>query len=291
MIGGKKNSPRIIDEQQQFQTDRPLDRIYKVAGTIRIRHDAAASFIFHVQIAPLAAREFVKQMLPRTIGGDRDSIAEQHGTRVGGHVRVGVKVLRDFGRCGSHRVPIISTVRMILQVCDVGSTTFQQLHRFERRPDITRRAKIVAVQMHRMRQAEFINDLRESADNRARRDAVVAFNRVRELFGVFAPFPRRDTARIDSFDAVGLGSPNMPCDDVFSPFKFSGFQQVEKNLVVRHEHATGLVENRYVAHFFVRVSRGEHGNCGFVDGCPAHASVKIAGGKRRRCHSAESRAT
>ena len=170
MVGRQEDPPRIIDQQQQFQTDRPLHGVDQIAGAIRIRHDAAAGFVLDIQIAPFAAGELVEQVLPRTVGGDRDRVAKQHGTGVGRHVRMRVEVLGDFGRRRAHRVPVVAAVGVVLRMGDVGPTAFQMLHRLERGADVARCAKIVAVQMHRMRQAEFIADLRELRDDRAGRE-------------------------------------------------------------------------------------------------------------------------
>ena len=57
MIGRQKDSPRIVDQQQQFQPDRPLHGIDQVLLLVRVGHDAAAGFVLDVEVAPLAARE------------------------------------------------------------------------------------------------------------------------------------------------------------------------------------------------------------------------------------------
>ena len=98
MVGGEVDAPRVVDEQQQFQPDRPLHGVDEVLLLVDVGHDAAAGLVLDVDVAPLAAGQLVEQVLPRAVGGDRHRVAEQHGAGVGGQVRVGVEVLGDLRR-------------------------------------------------------------------------------------------------------------------------------------------------------------------------------------------------
>ena len=75
------------------------------------------------------------------------------------------------------------------------------------------------------------------------------------------------------------------------PFDLAGFQQVQHDLVVGHQHEARLVDDRRVAQFFVRVLGGEDRHGGLVDGRPAHAGVQVAGRERRGRDAAEPGAT
>ncbi len=87
MIGRQEDAPRIVDQQQQFQADRPLHRIDEVAPFIGVRDDAAAGLVFDVEVAPLTAGELIEQMLPGSVGGDRDGVAEEDRAGVAGEIR------------------------------------------------------------------------------------------------------------------------------------------------------------------------------------------------------------
>ena len=94
MIGRQEDTPRVVDQQQQFQADGPLHGVDQVASLVGVRHDAAAGLVFDIEIAPLAARQLIEQMLPRAVGGDGDGVAEEDGAGVAGEVRVRVEVRR-----------------------------------------------------------------------------------------------------------------------------------------------------------------------------------------------------
>ncbi len=159
MIGGQKNSPRVIDQQQQFQPGGPLDCVDQVARFVRVGDDATTGFVLDIEVAPLASGQLVQQMLPRAVGGDGHGIAEQHGAGVSGHVRVGVEILGKLYGFGLHGVPVIAAVGMVLQVRHVGAMTFEMLHRLQRRRDVSGCAEIIAVQVDGMGQSEFFDDL------------------------------------------------------------------------------------------------------------------------------------
>ena len=136
--------------------------------------------------------------------------------------------------------------------------------------------------------------LRQARDDLARRDLAVAVDRLVKLLGVLAPLPGRDAAGIDRLDAVRLGRPDQPGDDVLGPLELAGLEQVEHDLVVGHQHAAGLVDDGRVAQFLVRVLGGEDRHGRFVDRRVAHAGVEVAGGERgrrraRRCRPGERR--
>ena len=60
---------------------------------------------------------------------------------------------------------------------------------------------------------------------------------------------------------------------------FPFLQQVQEKLIVGHENAAGLVDQRRVAEFFVGVPGREHRNGGLVDRRIAQAGVEVAGGE------------
>ncbi len=231
-------------------------------------------------------------MLPGTVGGDRHRVAEQHGTGIGGHVRMCVEVLGQLRRFGLHRAPIVATVGVVLQMGQVGTVTLEMLHRLQRRGDVARRTKVVAVQMKRMRHAQV---RRRSAPGWSTIvpgvSVLVALDRIGQLLGVLAPFPSRHAAWIDRFDAVRFGRPDVPGDDVLGPLVLALFQQIEHDFVVGHQHQAALVDDRDVGEFFVRVPGRQHRHGGFVDRRPAHAGVQIAGGKGGRRHPANTAAS
>ena len=164
------------------------------------------------------------------------------------------------------------------------------LQRVERRGNVSRRTEIVAVQMHRVRQAELVANPSQLRHDRAGRQSAVAFDRRRQLLGVLAPLPRRHAARIDRLDAVRLRRPQIPRHDLLRPLVFALLQLVEHDFVVRHQRQRRLVDDRNVGQLFVRVAGRKHGHGRFVHRRQTHAGVEIAGGKRRGRHAAQAAA-
>ena len=64
-------------------------------------------------------------------------------------------------------------------------------------------------------------------------------------------------------------------------------EQVEDELVVGHQHERGLVHDRDVVQFFVRVAGRQNRHGGLVHRRPAHAGVQIARREGRRRHAAD----
>src|SRR5262249_200279 len=61
-----------------------------------------------------------------------------------------------------------------------------------------------------------------------------------------------------------------------------GLDQVKQDLVVRHQHAAGLVDDGRVAQLLVRVPGGEDGHRRLVHGGVAEAGVEVASDEGRR---------
>ena len=59
MVGGQVDAPRVVDEQQQLEPDRPLDGVDQVMVAVDVRHDAAAGLVLDVEVAPLAPGQLV----------------------------------------------------------------------------------------------------------------------------------------------------------------------------------------------------------------------------------------
>jgi hypothetical protein len=66
----------------------------------------------------------------------------------------------DFGAKGGFRLAC-AAVAVELNMSEVRAMSFQQPHRFQGRGVVTGQAEIIAVNMHRMRQLQFIGRARE----------------------------------------------------------------------------------------------------------------------------------
>ena len=56
MVGGEEDAPGIVDEQEQLEPDRPLQRVDEVLVAIAERHQPAAAVAFDVHGDPFVRR-------------------------------------------------------------------------------------------------------------------------------------------------------------------------------------------------------------------------------------------
>ena len=61
-------------------------------------------------------------------------------------------------------VPVAAAVAVELDVRDVAAVAFEGLHRFERRRPVAGHAQVVAVDVDRMRQPQFVGRLGDAAE-------------------------------------------------------------------------------------------------------------------------------
>ena len=93
MIRRQEDAPRVVDQQQQLQSHRPLHCVHHVASPVRVRHDTATGLVLNVQVAPLPAGKLIEKVLPRTIGGDRHGVAEQDRPGIRGEIGMSIEIL------------------------------------------------------------------------------------------------------------------------------------------------------------------------------------------------------
>ncbi len=170
------------------------------------------------------------------------------------------------------------------------ATAFEQLHRFKRRLDIARDTQIVAVEMDRVRQPDFVHDFREARDDLGWRELVVAVDRLVEDTGVLSPLPRGHATRVDRLYPVPLRGPDKPCDHVPRPFEFTGLQQIQHELVVGHQDQRGFIHDRNIAEFFVGVAGGKNRHSRFIDRGPPHPRIQVPCREGRGCDAPKSHA-
>src|SRR5438093_9569234 len=107
-------------------------------------------------------------------------------------------------------MPVISSIGVELEMGQVGSVSFQDLHGFERRGEVARGAEVVAMEMERMRQMQIIDDRRQAGNDFCRCYLMVTFHRLGQNLGVLSPFPGGDAAGIHCFHSVTLSGPDEP---------------------------------------------------------------------------------
>src|SRR6516165_8856028 len=115
-----------------------------------------------------------------------------------------VEMLGKRCRFGSKGVPVVAAVSVKLKMRHVSTMPIQNLHGFDRGGDISGSSEVVAMDMQGMRQVQFIDNLRETADDLSSGYFGIAFNGIGKRFRVFAPFPGGDSAGINSLYSIGF---------------------------------------------------------------------------------------
>ena len=139
---------------------------------------------------PTMAGQLIELVLPRTVSGNRHGISEQDRSGIGRKVLVRVEILGQGGRLRAHRRPVVSAGRVKLQMGEMRTPSFENLHRLQRGREIARHTQTIAVDVEWMRQPQFVDDAGKARDNHRRRDAAVTFNRLVELVWRSSPISR-----------------------------------------------------------------------------------------------------
>ena len=246
------------------------------------RNDSAAGFHFRVAAVPLAASHFVQEVSERPIAGHRSRLSEQNLADVDGQVVVGVDVFgefRDF-RTEGPLVVGIAAVAVELHVSQMPAETVEGSGCLKRGFPVPRNAEVVAMHVHRVRQAEFVHRLGDASQNLPGRNVEV-FDRVVETVGVATGrLPDFDATRIDQLRRVTLGGIEQPGDVGLHLVLFAGVQLFHHVVVVAHQDVEALVENGRVLHLLVRVAGDERGDRGVERRRVSQTGVEVTGGER-----------
>ena len=169
----------------------------------------------------------------------------------------------------------------------MGAAAVERAQRVERRAVVAGHAEVVAVDVHRVRQAELVDRRRDRLDHLPRRDAGALVVERGDVAVV--ALEHLDAAGIDELDAVAAGRLQPPGDRLANA---SGVvaDELEERQVVAHQHQEGGVDDGRVAQLGERVARRERRRRGVDDGRVAQQRVAVAGGERRGDGAAGARA-
>ena len=77
MIGGQEDAPGVLDQQEQLEPNRPLQRVDKIPVAISERHQTAATVAFDIHADPLVRHRLAAiAELCLGIAGLRHGVAE-----------------------------------------------------------------------------------------------------------------------------------------------------------------------------------------------------------------------
>ena len=101
MVGGQEYPPRVIDQQESFQADGPLQRIDEILILVFERHHAAARIAFYIHRHPfIGAGVFVIGVLAHAVARCRDGLTEQNLPDIDGDIFVAIDGFGNLRRTG-----------------------------------------------------------------------------------------------------------------------------------------------------------------------------------------------
>ena len=145
MVGGQHHLPGVLAQQEQLESDPPLQGMDVVARPVRVGHDPAAGLHLGVVVDPLAVGEVAQQRRHVSVGRHRQRRAEHHLADVGGDLGMRRQVLEQLGRAGARLAPGLAPVAVELQVGEVRLAPGERAHRVERRVGVAGDAEVVGV--------------------------------------------------------------------------------------------------------------------------------------------------
>ena len=282
MVGGEEDAPGILDQQEQLQPDRPLQRVDEIAVAVAERHQAAAALALDVHAEPLARLgEAAVAVLHHGVAGGGDGLAEHDLADIDADMLVAVHGLGDLGRARRELAVALGAVAVELHVGEVQRHALARAHGLQGGLEIAGHAQIVAVEMQRMDDAQLVHGARQGGDDAARRDAVVRAGRVQaELAGV--ELEGADAAGIDGLHRQRLGRLQHPADIVVDrALALVGRHHAQQHVLVAEHDVAALVDERRVRQLGMGVAgvAGDHGR--LEGGGVAHLGVAVAGDEGR----------
>src|SRR5688500_9978759 len=137
MIGGEHDTPGISTQEEQLQTDDPLERGHCGLVLVLEGNDAAAGLQLDIDVDPFPPAALVQQVLDRAVGRDRGGRAEHDLSNVYADLRMSIDVL-DYGRRG--RAPARTTVGLERDGREVGAAASKSRHARLRTRDVRRKS-------------------------------------------------------------------------------------------------------------------------------------------------------
>ncbi len=199
---------------------------------------------------------------------------------------MGVHVVHDILCLGLHVPPGVAAVGVELKVRDMHhllpaevvlrGVTLGESERLEGVDVVARVSEVVAVQVHRVGEAEVFVRLDEPLHDLRRGDIEVR-DRVVNVLAVQPPSPGFGAAGVDDLDAEPPGGPEEPGGVCGVVLDLVIFQVFEGEPVVPEDRHRGVVDDRGIPDLFVDVGGMERGHRRLVDEDVTHPGVVVAG--------------
>ncbi len=141
--------------------------------------------------------------------------------------------------------------------------------------------RLLAVDVHRVRQFQFGGGLGDALDDLPRRDVEVIDDFVQAVdVAPLLLLPNLDAAGIDQLGGIALGGAEQPGDKRPQPLGLAVVDRPHDVMVVAHQDVKALVEAGRVGEFLVGVPGGQRRNGGVESRGVAQAGILVARGER-----------
>ena len=157
MVGGQKNPRWILDSQEQFQADRPLESMDKLAFFVSKREQATACLAFEVLKNHLArTRELSICELMHGVSRKGDRLTEKDLTDIDGDMVGPIHPIGEFRCFGTESMGTIASVAVVLGMGQVDPSSLDCIEGREGRGDVSGCAQVAAVDVQWVGQPEFL---------------------------------------------------------------------------------------------------------------------------------------
>ena len=279
MVGGQEHPPGIVQQQEQLQPDRPLQRVDIGIVAVAERHHAAAGVAFDVHRQPFAwVGQRSGATLRHGVGRCGHRLPEHHLPDVDRQGRRPVHRLRQRRGAGGEFAVAHIVVAVELDVCHVHRQPRRRLDGVQRRGDVAGDAQVAAMDMQRMGQPQLVHRAGQNGQNGARSDAVIGAGLV-EVEGAGVELEGVDATGIHHLDGEALGRRQHPGDIVVDRgLPGVGGDQVQQEIVAAQHQIAAGVDIGNVAHFHVRMPGVGAQHRRLESGGEPHLDIAGAGG-------------
>ena len=190
------------------------------------------------------------------------------------------------GRGGREAAFSLGSVAVELQMREMNGQTIERRDRFERGLDVARKSQIVAMEVKRVRDAEFPHRLPQRAHDLARGHAVSGHDVV-EPEAAHVVLEGHGATGIDDLDAERARGSERRADviaDEARPLLVA--HRGEQEIVISEHGKNRLVDDRRVGELEMGMERGMRRDRGFDDRGESHRRIEPSGS---RCRPAEFR--
>ena len=247
------------------------------------RHDTATAFTLRIGVYPLPFLESPEHVGQRRVRGHDRRFAEHDLAYVTGDVGMVIDVLGNFPGCRFGILAEFPRVAVKLNMGQVRAPVTGGFHGLQGGLEVAAMAQVVAMDMRRVWQAQFIDRFHKGIDHLPRRH----LNEVAFLIdvldvGILLALPGFISARVDQLGRVSLGCIDPPGDGLAEFLLAPVLDQLLQEDIIAQQHVKPLVYDRRIMKFFDGMPGADWGDGRLHGGGVAQGGIAVPRGKGGR---------